>query len=207
MRKTMAAQIGIPAECTRTLAISAAVIIVFVLAAVVPGYLVKKHLDSKVLDARQELAERNSLLPLYETLEKEKTAKTSRPGPASQLKTSPGQAGPSVVSSEGGSKPAGTSLGMADLGGALAKITDISRRSSMAGLNITAGLNNAVGPGHNAYSLPVDVSFRGSFGNFRVFLLDICALPYVENVASISIKRTPGSRALDFGAKIMLAMS
>ncbi|MDA8085123.1 MAG: hypothetical protein M0Z75_00300 [Nitrospiraceae bacterium] len=202
MRKKIAGALHIPEECVRKLAMSLAAVIVFLMAAVVPGSLVLGHLGKKIREVHRELDERSSLLPLYATL-----GKASNSGPV-KIKISGKDPARPLAVIDGEPELAKTGLKLADLGGALMKIRDISRSSAMRDVNIDPDLNNAAGnAGQGAATFAVNVSFKGSFENFRTFLINIYALPYVENIASLSIEKEADGRTLDFGAKIMLAQS
>ncbi len=192
--RRIAQALQIPVECTRKLAISVMAVALSVLAGVVPGRIVMGHLDSKIREAHRQLDERASLAPLYESLKKEKTSLYALPGNTPSRPCGLFLDGPSEKT---GPKPSG-------LSDALLKIRAISERSSMRHVDVSPELNGAAAG--NAGPVAVNVSFSGKFENFRTFLVDISALPYVKNIAYLSIERTQNGRALDFKTKIMLAM-
>lgn len=180
----------IPPKCMSNLAMGLVAITVFVWGLVIPGRMNMVRLDRRIQAARLKLDERNRLLPLYEALKKASLEDPMK---------SKSQSGAALLAA-----PAKAGLKQADLGAALLQIRALSAQSEMKAVTVKLDLKNAFG---GAKSVAVDVSCEGGFADFRTFLVDLCALPYVEDIAHIYIRRAPRGRALDFDTKIMLAMS
>lgn len=174
----------IPPKCMTNLAIGLAAITVLLWGLVIPGRMDIVRLDRRIQAARLKLNEKNSLMPLYETL---KAASLKNPVDSAFL-----------------AAPARRRLKQAGLAKALLQIRAVGAQSGMKAVTVNLDLKNAFG---DAKSVAVFVSCQGGFANFRTFLLNMCALPYVKDIAHISIKGTPGRSVLDLNTKIMVAMS
>ncbi len=173
--------IPVPRECMSNLLSSLAAVIVFVCAAIIPAYLSRVALEQKISDARYRLEQHQTLLPLYEALNK--TPQAELPALAAPVKTA---------------------LRKADVGSALTAVRDIAGKSAVAVNYINPDLSDASA---HARSLAVNVSLEGSFENFRTVMANIGTLPYVENLENLSIQRGPDGRTLDFKMKIILELS
>ena len=173
--------VPVPMECMSNLLSSFAAVIVCICAAIIPGYLSRVDLEQKISDARNRLEQHQVLLPLYASLKK---------APQADL--------PALA------VPVRTALKKTDVGSALTAVRDIAGKSSITVNYINPDLSDA---SSHAQSLALDVSLNGSFENFRTVLVDIGALPYVENLENLSIQREPNGPALDFKMRIILALS
>lgn len=171
--------IPVPKENLQNLVISLFVVVFFIGAALIPNYLAKTRLEKKISEVRYNLDKQNSLLPLYQTL----------------LKASSG--GSSVLVA-----PATVRLERAGLEAALKKLQGILDKSQMTGIAVLPDLGSV---SKDVNFSAVNMSFRGSFENFRTVLLDLGALPYLERIEELSIKQE--TKDLAFKIKIILAMS
>ncbi|HXW69773.1 MAG TPA: hypothetical protein VEJ88_09235 [Dissulfurispiraceae bacterium] len=179
--KKIIGNIPVPRECMSNLLVSLAAVLVFLCAVIIPAYLSIADLEQKINNAQYRLEQNKTLAPLYASLAK-----------------APGADVPALV------VPAKTPLKRADISSALAAVRNIAGKASVAVININPDLNEASA---HTQSLALDVSLRGSFENFRTVLANIGALPYVEQLESLSILREPNGQALDFKMKIILAVS
>ncbi len=179
--KKIIGTIPVPRECMSNLLVSLAAVLVFLCAVIIPVYLSIADLEQKISNAQYRLEQNKTLAPLYASLAK-----------------APGSDVPALI------VPAKTTLKRADVNSALAAVRNIAGKSSVAVIYINPDLNEASA---HTQSLALDVSLRGSFENFRTVLANIGALPYVEQLESLSILREPNGQALDFKIKIIVAVS
>lgn len=171
----------IPKECISNLVVSLVAVLIFVCVTIIPSFLTGRRLVQQIGDAQYRLEEHKNILPLYESLKK----------------TAPAERYELLVF------PAKTALAMSGLESALKTLRDISAKSSMTVISIRPEEGEAF---KGVKSLAVTMSLKGDFGNLRTLLLNLGALPYVEDVEGFSIRREPYGRALAFTIKIKLTV-
>lgn len=172
----------VPKECISNLVAGIVAVLVFVCVAIIPNYLTGRSLDRKIGDLRYRLEEHKNILPLY-----------------ASLKKSASEENHDILV-----LPAKTGLDMSRLESAIKTLRDISGKSSMSVISIRPEEGEAY---KGVKSVVVIMSLKGDFANLRTLLMDLGALPYVEDVEGVSMRRESYGRKLAITIKIKLAVS
>jgi hypothetical protein len=171
----------VPKECISSLVAGLVAVLFFVCVAIIPNYLTGRSLNRQIGDLRYQLEEHKNILPLYASLKKL----------ASEEK-------PDILI-----LPQKTGLDMSRLDIAIKTLRDISKKSSMSVISISPDEGEAY---KGVKSVVVAMSLKGDFANLRTLLTDLGALPYVEDVEGVSMRRESYGRMLAITIKIKLAV-
>ena len=82
-----------------------------------------------------------------------------------------------------------------------AVFSDLARRANLEVVSITPDVNSLVG---GSGLVVVNASLKGDFFNFRNFLVELGAVPYMEHVSEIQIQQAAGKK--EFRLKIWVAV-
>jgi Tfp pilus assembly protein PilO len=167
-------------EYANNLIVSIVAVLAFIFLLVVPSFITARGLEQKLTDLRFQLKEHQTLQPLYESLKK------SAQGGATVL----------VNPAHTGNKE--------KLDTALQRMREVSGESAMTVTSLQPDLDKGFA---GDKSIVVNVSLKGRFENFWTLLSKLGALPFLDNVETISIQRTQDGKELDFKLKVLLAVS
>ena len=159
--------------------ISVSGILIFIFLAIIPFQRTLAQSDAKIQELKQRIAEQRNFSGLYQSLAKSTQQKCNLALPAPKREK--------VSKSETGKIPS--------------QIRAIARKSHMGVESIVPDVKTQ--PPDSRY-LPVDVAVKGKLSNFRTFLTGLGALPYLEHIEEIQIKRIPESK--EFKVRIWLAL-
>lgn len=154
-------------------------ILLLVFLGILPAKKSLENLDVRAAEVKYRIEEQKTLAPFYKSL-KERTDKQ-------ELQFLP--------------LPQKASLPNTKISTIPAMFGDAAKASGLS-LLTASPLLSAVGG--NTRVLPVNVTLRGSFFNFRKFLINVGGIPYVQHIEEISIQEVPGAR--EFKLKILVAV-
>jgi Tfp pilus assembly protein PilO len=142
---------------------------IFVLGGIIPASRTLAELDTQTASVRYRLEEQKILVPYQQMLK------------------------------DSGDKKDSGFLPMPDRGklpqGQIDAIPlNLGNAAKTSGMSLVSAVPNLKAMTGDASSLPVNVVLRGSFADFRKFLIAIGGLPYVEHVEEIEIQGKPDAR-------------
>jgi hypothetical protein len=154
-------------------------LVIFILVVILPLQGFKSDLEKDGRDIQLRIEEQSSLLPIYQAL-KTKGQATS----ATVLPT-----------------PERAKLSRSMVGRVPSTIKGIAGRASMEAVSILPDIASLTSQSDD---LLMHAVIRGSFMNFRQFLIGVSALPYLERIETIEIHQDPDFT--EYRMKIRLAM-
>jgi Tfp pilus assembly protein PilO len=173
------AGIDLPKKSLTYIGLGVIGILVLIFLGIFPAKNSLANLDMRAAEVKYRIEEQKALAPFYKSL-KERTDKQ-------EMQFLP--------------LPQKASLPHAKMSTIPAMFTDAAKKS---GLTLLAALPQLSAVGGASRVLPMDIVLRGSFFNFRKFLIAIGGIPYVQHVEEISIQEVPGAR--EFKLKILVAV-
>jgi len=154
-------------------------IILFVLLGIIPNQYSLNALEQKISAMKFKIEEQKALLPLYQSVSTwaQQKAPTSLPMPASgRLETIKMNTIPQTI-------------------------RQIAKDNKMNMLSVVPDLKALTGEGQR---LSVDVTVRGDFADFRQFLIDLNAIPYIESMEEIQVEQEKNAQL--FRIKLWIAV-
>lgn len=171
--------VDLPKQSLTYIGLGVIAILLFILLGIFPAGKSLADLDARTTEVKYRIEEQQALAPFYQPL-KDRSGKED-------LKFLP--------------LPAKGSLPHAMISTIPAVFGDAARSSGMSLVSASPQLSAVAG---GAQTLPVNVTLRGNFFNFRKFLISIGGIPYVQHIEEISIQEVPGAR--EFMLKILVAV-
>lgn len=161
--------IGIPQQSILYIGLCLTGILIFIFAGLLPASGRLAEMDAQIASAKLRLEEQKALEPYYQTLKKSEGKKESEILPLS----------------ERGKLP------QAKINTLPANFGTAARMSGMSLVSATLNLKALTG---DAQFLSVNIVLKGSFADFRKFLIALGGLPYVERIEEITIQEKPDAR-------------
>ena len=154
-------------------------VLIFIFAGILPNSRTMAELAEQTTDAKFRLEEQRTLAPFRKALQEKSEKKESEILPL----------------------PAKGKLAQAKFDTLQTTFSDAARMSGMSLVSAVPSLNTLTG---DAQFLPVNVVMRGDFINFRKFLINIGAVPYVQQIEEITIQQKPDAK--EFRLRIWVAV-
>lgn len=161
--------INIPQQSILYIGLCLIGILIFIFAGILPAAGELAELDRQAAAARLRLEEQRTLEPFYQTLKKGEAKKESEILPLPQRGKLP----------------------QAQIHTLPANFGMVARKSGMSLVSANLNLKALTG---DAQFLSVNVVLRGSFADFRKFLIALGELPYLERIEEIAIQEKPDAR-------------
>lgn len=161
--------VNIPKQSMSYIGLCLIGILIFIFAGIVPAARTLAKMDAQVASARFRLDEQKALEPFYRTLKKSEGKKESEILPFPERRKLP----------------------QAKIDTLPLNIGNAARTSGVSLISATLNLKALTG---DAQFLSVNVVLRGSFADFRKFLITLGGLPYVERIEEIAIQEKPDAR-------------
>ena len=171
--------INIPQQSVIYIAVCLIGILIFVSLGIIPAGRSLVKLDKRIDDARNQLERQKTLIPLFQSLQGQSEKKES------QILPLPEQ----------GKLPQNRIETLPVTFNTAAKVSGMTLVSALPNLNALTG---------DAQFLQVDALLRGNFIQFRKFLVQIGALPYVHHIEEITIQAKADMK--EFRVKIWVAV-
>ncbi|OIP88064.1 MAG: hypothetical protein CO013_06365 [Syntrophobacterales bacterium CG_4_8_14_3_um_filter_58_8] len=160
---------GIPQQSIVYLGLCLIGVLIFILAGIIPAWRTLAEMETQIATASYRLEEQKALAPFYPILIERQGKKESEVLPL----------------------PEKDRLPQAKINTLPLNLSNAARMSGMSLVSATLNLKAMVG---DAQFMPVSVVLRGSFADFRRFLINLGGLPYVERIEEITIQEKPGAK-------------
>ena len=176
----MKTEFPIPRQSILYLLLCLTGVLIFLFLGIIPGYGSLRSLDRELDGLGHQMKEHETLLPVYESLQKvlHNTDKRILPMPEKEK------------------------IQRREIEKALKTFSQIASSSGMEIVSLFPDMNSMAG---GAGLLQVNGAFRGDFFNFRRLLEGLGSLPYVEQMEEIDIRETDSGR--DYRIKFWLAIN
>ena len=161
--------IGIPQQSIIYIGLCLIGVLIFILAGILPASRTLAEMDRQTAAARYRFEEQKTIAPFYSILKEREGKKESEVLPL----------------------PERGRLPQAKINTLPLNLSNAARMSGMSLVSATPNLKSLVG---DAQFMAVSVVLRGSFADFRKFLINLGGLPYVERIEEITIQEKPGAR-------------
>jgi Tfp pilus assembly protein PilO len=171
--------IKVPKQSIIYLGVCLSGILLFVLLGIIPNQYSLNTLEQKISTMKFKIEEQKALSPLYQSVSNwaQQKGPTSLPMPASgRLETIKMNMIPQTV-------------------------RQIAKDNKMNMLSVVPDLKALAGEGQR---LSVEVTVRGDFTDFRQFLIDLNAIPYIENMEEIQVEQEKNTQL--FRVKLWIAV-
>jgi len=154
-------------------------ILLFVLVGIIPSQNSLATLERKIGEMKFKIEEQKALSPLYQS-----------------VINSAQQKGPTTLP-----MPASGKLEKTRMNTIPPAVRQIAQNNKMNMLSVVPDLKSLVGENQR---LSMEVAVKGDFPNFRQFLIDLAAIPYIESVEEIQIEQEKNTQL--FRIKLWIAV-
>jgi Tfp pilus assembly protein PilO len=168
-----------PRQSIIYLGICLAGVLLFVLLGIIPAWYSLGGMERKIQEKKFSVEEQKALLPLYESVKSRAVQKQ----PASLPLPAPGK------------------LETARINLIPQTISQMARDNKLNMLSVTPDLTALADEGRR---LPVEVTVTGAFADFRQFMIDLNALPYLDGTREVLIEQGPNGQVLKI--KLLIAV-
>ena len=146
-------------------------ILLFLMLGIVPNQRFLKELDGKIAETRTQIEERKMLITTHQTLKQRTRRQGARALPFPQ---------------KNGQNPA-------EVGKLTDTMKDLARRTNVEVVSIVPGLSSLEG---NSKALVLDLVVRGAFRSFRLFLIALEGLPFLDYIEELNFQQNPAGLEL-----------
>lgn len=163
---------ALPAQTLSYIIILGGGVILFLLLAILPAHKETAALDFEIDNVNLKLEEQKILTPVYESLLKKAQVK-----PPEGLNFVPKQ-----------------KLKTDDTRTVAAKFNELAKNSRLTLVRFTPAVETLI---NRSGYLMVDIELRGEFIDLHPFLLELCQLPYLEQIEEITIRSVRDTREME----------
>jgi hypothetical protein len=171
--------IDIPPQSLIYLGLCLIGLLLFIFGGIVPSYWTLREMDGKAAGVKQRIEEQKILMPFYKTLQNASEQKDSM-----------------VLT-----LPEKSKLAQANIDTLPLNLTAVVKMSGMILVSATPNVGALTG---DAQFIPVNLVLRGNFLNFRKFLINLGALPYMDHIEEIVIQGK--TEAKEYRLKVWVAI-
>jgi Tfp pilus assembly protein PilO len=156
--------VGVPGQSALYIGLCLIGVLIFVLGGILPAAMAMKSLDLQTLLVRQKLQEQRTLLPYLQVMKAEASRKSSQGN---------------ILQQKG-------KLPRSEIASLSFIIADKAKKSGMTIVSVAPRLAEL--SGESAF-LPVEVVLQGKYSDFRVFLINIGELNFLDKIDELAIQQ------------------